>query len=304
MGVAEDYQQSLVPLIIQHLGYKIVWSSISDSDLIIFGPFFKKPRDDKWIPKPLRSVVKISNFIERNVKGKISIFQTGENIRHNHLEAHFSLSFDLGVDSDKHLRLPYWMELVDWSHEGIYGNKNPRFGRLLDLTRLGAPLGEEFLKKPLRTVLFASHLGEPRSTLFKAVSKYMPITGMGPIFDKSIKDHNNSPFTKFDIMKEFSFNLCPENSMYPGYYTEKIPESFMGNCLPLSWVDESVSVDFNPRAFINLAPMMKNGFEYLEEILTSKNILGSYAEQALLLQTPTLQYHIEFINSILKLAKS
>jgi len=43
--------------------------------------------------------------------------------------------------------------------------------------------------------------------------------------------------------------------MYPGYCTEKIPEAFMADCLPITWADSNVAVDFNPDAMVNLAPM-------------------------------------------------
>jgi hypothetical protein len=93
---------------------------------------------------------------------------------------------------------------------------------------------------------------------------------------------------KYDELQHFAFNLCPENGMHPGYYTEKIPEAFMAGCLPITWVDESVQADFNPKAFINLAPMAINHFAQLEEILHTRSILASYAEQPLILQRPSL----------------
>jgi len=103
-------------------------------------------------------------------------------------------------------------------------------------------------------------------------------------------------------MNQFAFNLCPENSMYPGYYTEKIPEAFMGDCLPLTWVDENVSIDFNTEAFINLAPMFKNGFEALRETLNSSFMLEKYSSQPLMIKLPQLNDHIKFIHEIVRKA--
>ena len=52
--------------------------------------------------------------------------------------------------------------------------------------------------------------------------------------------------------------MCPENGLYPGYYTEKIPEAFYSGCLPITWADENIVADFNSRAFLNLEPLFKN----------------------------------------------
>jgi hypothetical protein len=130
----------------------------------------------------------------------------------------------------------------------------------------------------------------------------MPTVGHGPFFDHSIKDHNVSGFMKKEIMSNFGFNLCPENSMYPGYYTEKIPEAFMGDCLPLTWTDANVNVDFNPLAFINLAPMMSSHFQELSAILSSKYALDEFSSQPLLKKMPTIEPIIDFIKEILKKA--
>ena len=77
--------------------------------------------------------------------------------------------------------------------------------------------------------------------------------------------------------------------MYPGYYTEKIPEAFMADCLPLTWTDSNVIVDFNPRAILNLAPMTADGFRELSDELLNPARIERYAEQPLLLKKPTLQ---------------
>ena len=42
-GLAPDYRHSLVPLVIKTFGYQINWVNNSSADLLIVGPFFKKP---------------------------------------------------------------------------------------------------------------------------------------------------------------------------------------------------------------------------------------------------------------------
>jgi hypothetical protein len=304
LGVADDYGNSLVPLIIKSLGFKIEWVSTLKADLIIFGPFYKTTISPRWAPKLLRPILKQLTDRMVSTNRPVTLFHTSENLRHDYLLCDYALSFDLGVENSRHCRLPYWMEMVNWEHEGIVGNENIRFGRVLELDRLMRPLGEAFLQKPRQAALFASHMREPRSSLMKAVAKLIPVQGFGPAFDKNIAHHLHSGFSKENHLKNFAFNLCPENSMYPGYYTEKVPEAFMADCLPLAWADSNVKIDFNPKAIVNLADMMSNGFENLADLLLSNRELAQYSEQALLTEKPSLWYIQKFLLNIVKVATS
>lgn len=92
--------------------------------------------------------------------------------------------------------------------------------------------------------------------------------------------------------------------MYPGYYTEKIPEAFFADCLPITWVDGNVKVDFNPEAFINLAPMAHCDFAPLAELIGSPQKLSQYASQSLLLQSPSILPFRDFVKRTLDDATS
>jgi len=308
LGTPADYSQSLIPIIIRDLGYDILWTSQSDAELIIYGPFYKKEKEYRYIPKPLRLIAgKLATHITSKKRLKsfeqVSLFQTAENKRYDFIETDYSLSFDL-TDNSNHFRFPYWMELVDWSKEGIIGNVNSRFGRLLSISKMMQPLGKHFLERPMKAALITSHLGEPRKTLYTALSKIIPVDGYGPHFNEHIKDHHRSGFEKFKILQNYAFNLCPENSSYPGYYTEKIPEAFLSGCLPLAYANPNIAIDFNPSAMINLEPMAWNFFERLGELLHSKSQLLCFAEQPLLLREPSIEPLKIFINKIVKQASS
>ena len=303
-GTPSDYRTSLVPLMIQGLGYKIDWTSPLRADLVIYGSFYDSnaPRL-RWLPRSWRQRAGMyvdaieQQLIKRRIP-PVTLFHTGENLRHNHIKSDFAISHDLNVPSEKHTRLPYWMEMIDWSHEGLIGNSNPRYGQLLKLSTLQAPLGDQFLKRVQKAVIMTSHLREPRASCLVALQNLMPVDGMGPYFDSQIKDHHSSPFKKRDILQSYAFNLCPENGIHPGYVTEKIPEAFAAGCLPITFVDEAVSVDFNPKAFINLGPMAKNSFEELGQILQSKALLDAYAEEPLMTQIPSLRNLKKFLQNV------
>ncbi|WP_353432580.1 glycosyltransferase family 10 [Polynucleobacter sp. MWH-UH23A] len=302
-GVAKDFQTSLFPAILRSLGYEPVWTNLNNCSLLIVGPFLEEKKRFNWVPKPFRSAISKSkngaNHQNRKHQGPPTLLITGENVRHDFQKCDFAISFDLGVIASNHFRMPYWMEMVDWSHEGVTGNLNPRYGCLLSLERLLQPLGNDFLARPQKAAIFASHLREPRQTLLNIVKKHIEVIQYGRTFDSKIKNHLESGIVKYDELKRVAFNLCPENGMYPGYYTEKIPEAFMAGCLPITWADENVKADFNPNAFINLAPMSYNNFAGLNEILHSQKLLSAYANETLLLKKPSLDQLKIFIKDLI-----
>ena len=310
IGSPIDYRQSLLPIIAQSLGYQVNWVNPKESDLLIVGPFADpNPKQLSWCPKPLRPAVKpLNQMLTRAMGGRkntpLKLFQSAENIRHDIHQPDYSVSFDLNIESNKHFRLPYWMEMIDWSHEGIHGNQNPRYGQLLTIERLMQPLGNTFLERKRAAAFLSSHMREPRNTLFNAVNSVLPVNGFGPHFNKDIKSHHHSGIVKEVLLQDFAFNLCPENAMYPGYYTEKIPEAFFAKCLPITWADENVKVDFNPHAFINLAPMSWCGFSPLKDIVNTPHVLAQYASQALLLQAPSILPFRDFVKRVLEDART
>ncbi len=301
-GCPSDYPKSLLPIIAQSLGYRLEWVRPNQADLLILGPFLKPAlKKLKWCPKPLRPVLEsMSKIATTRSQGPLKLFHSAENLRHDSVMADYSISFDLNIHLGNHFRLPYWMEMIDWSHEGVSGNQNPRYGHLMTIARLQKPLGNRFLEKKWGAAFLSSHIREPRKTIFDAVQKVLPINGFGSHFDSRIENHHLSGFLKYELLQNFAINLCPENSMYPGYYTEKIPEAFFADCLPITWTDENVKVDFNPNAFINLAPMSWCDFEPLKELIENRKILDGYASQALLLKTPSILPFKNFVKRVLE----
>lgn len=306
LGVPSDYHRGLVPLIIESLGYKIEWTGTIRADLVIYGSFYdvNSPRL-RWLPRPWRKrAITYLDALESELSKRrmppITLFHTAENLRHDHIKADYAISHDLNVHLANHFRLPYWMEMIDWSHEGIVGNSNPRYGKLLKLERLQAPLGDQFLKRNQKAVIITSHLREPRAFCYRSLKKVMPVDGLGPYFDKTIKNHHKSTFLKKDILRDYAFNLCPENGVYPGYVTEKIPEAFAAGCLPITLVDELVSVDFNPNSIINMHSLLKEGNEFAMDLFNSPEKLSRFSTEALLVARPSLINFSSWLKQLVK----
>lgn len=299
LGVWGDYKNSLVPLLIKAAGNQIEWTEPDKCDLLIVGPL-KNFRHSRIFPNFFTSSLSLDEIIARKVGQRsppLCLFHTAENVRSNYISSDYSISFDFST-SKKNFRLPYWMEMIDWSDYGIFGNANIRFGRLLTIKELTSPLGKSFIDRERRAVMFASHMNEPRITLFNSLKSIMPIDGMGPFFSKTIDNHNSSGFFKMDVLKNYRFNLCPENSIYPGYYTEKIPEAFAAGCLPITWSDQNIIADFNIKSFINMADFAYENFSTALQLIVNESCLEAFSEEPLLLKVPDISTAITFLKNI------
>ena len=135
--------------------------------------------------------------------------------------------------------------------------------------------------------------------MYSHISKDFIIDGYGPYFDKKIKNHNDSKFNKREILKKYAFNLCPENSLFPGYYTEKVPEAFLSKSLPISWMDNNVTFDFNEKSFINLLNYSKDNYLGIISLLKDDNFLKKFTDEPLLLKEPNLENEILFVKKII-----
>ena len=135
--------------------------------------------------------------------------------------------------------------------------------------------------------------------MYKILSEHFEVSGYGPYFNKNIKHHNLSQFNKREIMKNYGFNLCPENSLYPGFYSEKIPEAFLGNCLPITWADKNVNCDFNENAFINLIDHVKDNYNEICNLLKEVDFLKKFNGQPLLIKEPNLEKETLIVKRIL-----
>jgi len=299
-GTPWDYKDSLIPKVIELVAGEIIWEDPCKADLVIVGPFdcaLNKTKKN-LVPKLFRSHDhKLSYLSDLSC---VTLFHTSENIRPDKFRTDFSISFDETPHNSKNMRFPYWMEFVDWSNQGIKGQANPRFGCLLDQNALLRPLGNQLSKRAFKAAFFTSHLVEPRKELYALTKQYIDVDGFGAAFDSNIKNHAQSGIVKKQVLSDYVFNLCPENSMHPGYNTEKIPESFMSGCIPITWTVPGKNTDFNSKAFINLA--LDEDLDLLIRISKKMTSIKSerFLDVALLENKKTLLPLIGFVEKILK----
>jgi len=309
-----DLNNSVIVNLIKILSKRdIEFSPINQSDILFFGPYEGHSIINYIKRRIINSVKKKNNNIEdffpnldfytfkRKLK-PIKIYLSWENYTLPNFKHDFSITSFLGINDKNHLRFPLWKNLIDWSHVGLNRKLDPyaeRFDSYYNIDELMRPQGETFMNKPRRACLISSHLNEPRKSFYLKFKEKSLIDGFGPIFDNKIKNHYSNPIKKKKILMNYAFNLCPENSLFPGYYTEKIPEAFLGKCLPITWADNNVYNDFNKKSFINLLEHTKDDFGEIMELIKNNNFLKKFTTEPLLLKKPNLDNEINFVKKII-----
>ena len=286
------WPDSIIALILkERYGSEIKLTSFDRCDLAIYGPY----------PEPHRSFLcrAFQRFQKASSHECIRLHITMENERPQYDKYEYFIGFDLGITNPNYLRFPYWMFVLDWPQLKAVGETYSRFGHLLSIDRLLEPLGSGFLERKRRAAFLTTHLREPRKSIFDLISETIPVDGFGRAFDSSVHHHKGSNLPKSEILASYAFNLCPENSMHPGYYTEKIPESFSSGCLPLAWSDPLVAHDFNPDAVINLYGMNRQNQPEWSARLKHTAYLSQFADQPLLKQRPSLLPLENFIDRVI-----
>ena len=268
------------------------------ADLIIYGPFGRFPKIvGRFVKRKAFDGPMV--FKNRSVQ-PINLFHTIENVRHEN-KYDFSIGYDFPTRECDY-RFPYWMESLDWTHEGVSRLPPLRVSRYFSIPELQKPLGRFLEGRNGKCAAFFGQLREPRGTLMTTVSNNLELDTFGPAFDAKVKNSQKSGVFKDHILENYSYNLCPENGLFPGYYTEKILESFASGCLPISWAEKNINHDFNSDAFINLLDYSTSGYREWEQQLKCSSSLEKFETACLLKKTPSIEPMRDFVRKVVQAA--
>lgn len=187
------------------------------------------------------------NFGENNLRYDpnkvVKIFYTGENQRPWDYVCSHAISFD-HVENERMYRLPLYV-VYD------FDNLLKRIPSFVTYKR-----SEEDIqtKTGFCSFVVRNPNCQKRNEFFHKLSKYKQVDSGGPLFNNIgyvLEYGDNAMKSKLEWLKNYKFNMCFENSSYPGYVTEKLYEAYIGGTIPIYWGSATVEVDFNPRAFLN-----------------------------------------------------
>lgn len=200
-------------------------------------------------------IVFSSVFGEEYSPKKKTIGFIGENDRPNFSKWSYSLSFDDDTWSGMNHPLPLWYQRLQWpgyQYVNMRANSpNETHGHeeLISINSLVTPRTPITLKEFNLKKFCAAIWGNPepfRTNLFYLLSNYIPVDGFGKAFQKPLYQ------SKLDLLVDYKFSICPENSIYPGYITEKLIDAWAGGCIPIySGQFSREDKIFNTTSFLN-----------------------------------------------------
>lgn len=180
------------------------------------------------------SVFGLRNNIKKS-KAPIKIFFTGEDVKSNYIDfsdncisdSNLSIGFEpeKNIAANNYIRYPLWL---------LY-----YFGHLKtkdELCHAITNFNKKQYKKTKFCALVASH---DRNGIRKAInnlcSSIAPISCAGSILHNDDSLQTQYSNNKITYLKQFMFNICPENVSNSGYVTEKLFQAFDGGCIPIYW---------------------------------------------------------------------
>jgi len=193
-------------------------------------------------------------------QGKPIIYYTSENIhvkqspwnRYEHLflsdkKINLSIGFDY-IDHPKYVRFPYWI-----IRHLRYSDTIEDIKRIIDFWNCQRGIGKK--TKTCAFVCRNDYFGD-RAILADLVEKVVPIN-----YPSQFRHNDDDLFSekfqnnKIDYLRQFKFNLCPENSNSEGYVTEKLFDAFSAGCIPIYWGSNNTPEPgiINPDAIIFLS---------------------------------------------------
>ena len=205
----------------------------------------------------------------------IRIFYTGENVRPDFRECDFALSFDYN-ERKEHLRLP--ISLIDIEKYYLENRK-------LSLSKKPDVPAIIKTKNKFCGFLVNNPTAKERVSFFKKLSEYKKVDSGGKVLRNIDSPYQWTHPLKF--LAPYKFNICFENTSYPGYTTEKLTNAMLANCIPIYWGDPLVHKVFNTKSFINIQDYSnyKEAIEHIVEIDNNEAMYREYLEQPYLLGT-------------------
>ena len=179
----------------------------------------------------------------------VKIFYTGENQAPDFNLCDYALGFDYIDFGDRYMRLPLWLLYPQDIESMLHKHEHPSLDNKTDFCSF---------------VVSNPHGNETRARFMDMLSEYKQVHSGG-----RWRNNVGGPVAdKLAFQKKHKFSMAFENTVYPGYTTEKLVQSFAAQTVPIYWGDPRVAETFNKEAFINCNdyPDLESVIERVKEI--------------------------------------
>lgn len=256
------------------LGFTDTFGAIENFFTKVLSERYDIVRDDT---NPQILIFGDKNFGNNNVKFNdhpcIKVFYTGENERPEYYARHYSISFDHDEIGGTNYRLPLYV---------IYDYDN-HFRDVPNTSTISRKPEDMLAKKGFCSFVVKNGGCEMRNSWFHRLNTYRPVASAGPLFNNMggiLPRGEESVKAKLKFLDGYKFNLCFENSSYPGYATEKLYEALCAKTIPIYWGSPTIEVDFNPKAFLNWHDY-RDDKEFMDAIIMVDQMPELYEEMYL-----------------------
>lgn len=229
-------------------------------------------------------------YFLKNSKAKIKIFYTGECVSQNTIDktwskysdncindVDLSLGFDRLDENKNYVRFPIW---IFYNFNGLLDNKNYTKD---DIKKVVDSINNAKSKKNKFASLVSTHdATNIRTPMYNQISKIDYINCPGKLFhnDDTLKTEFNN--NKIEYLKDFKFNICPENTISDGYITEKLFDAFKAGCIPIYNGDENIELDLvNKNALLFFKKDEDNAelIKEIEKLYKNDKLFDSFQKQ-------------------------
>ena len=226
------------------------WLNFSKDNL--FSNLLKNMYEDVSLVKPNKAdILFFSCFGTENKKRKYKntkkIFYLGENHNLFDYEFDYSLSFNQESLGGKNLRFPNWYLYFDWFEENkkitedqwliplnFLKNENPYYSTV---------------KEGFCSIVYSKPFKE-RVHYTSLINDYNEVDIYGSL--PGFKNIDLGQKAKLNKISKYKFSLAMENSILPGYHTEKLLQAKLGGTVPIYFGSDTVNLDFNKKSFIHI----------------------------------------------------
>ena len=169
---------------------------------------------------------------------------TGENVHADKLKPYCDNSLSFSKTTKHNKRLPLWLWYIDWfgkptgnpnylvPKDWLYPDRNPNF-------------------KKEKTEFCATIFSNPVPQRYEAINRLSQISAVHH-YGKGGRHLPQGEQAKLQVLSNYRYNICLENSIGEGYVTEKILHAFVAGCIPIYYGSRMVKDDFlNPFLWYN-----------------------------------------------------
>lgn len=175
--------------------------------------------------------------VVRNIRAKVKVFFYGENVYRfppyddvSILQSVFDiiLGFKYTNKPEKIFRFPLWLLYYP------FYNMTDTENNVLTFLEKQHEQNKRFPKTEFASLIATHDKWGQRTILLKEMQKYGHVL-CPSLFHRNCNRIGQDVSSKIEFMKKCIYNICPENSTYEGYHTEKIFQALESGSIPIYW---------------------------------------------------------------------